>query len=809
MATNIKTEDKYRKEDIKIRTPEAERYGSSSYRFTADPDLSDSQKMLLEAQKNAESAKATVNEAMTRIYRENHAARKKAESLARAFDEAIENVLIRTGRQPESTGDSANDEDDDSQASIQSALEITPKKGFLQRFLDHGDDSLDTVSEIAGSIFVNDSLDAEARREFYNLVTEQSTQLRQLIDIAAEDRTRENTGKIVDQAKSEIAAAQIAVSQSQKDLEEARKQAETAREEAVKAEDAAEEAMSIARSLVKEAQEVAEKAHADAEETVRLAREDIRHAHEEAMAEKQAAEAIAGQAEQDAMNRVAEDMESAKADVIKAREAADRAIKQSAEEIEKSREEIKAARDNAREVAAQAEEKVRAAEEEIEELKQRTQLDIEQATNEARQARENAEATLRAERETMTATVKESRRAKEAAEAAIKAAEEARAQAEENAYEHFREEMTRIAEEVEATKKHALDTISQARSESRQAKAEAEAARKNSEFAVRRAEEEAARAREEAERTRQSAMEEVDSVRRELNRVKEEAEKRVRKANEMMEKAARDIVSRTREEITRTREAIETAGRLPSPVAVSPAAAQEAPPQDTAPDADYFAKALESIREPVASMTGYARLMLAGDSETDAETRQQYLIGMVQQSDLLNGLIDNLTGKPAGETESPTSTDRKTVSPGELIKEVIRDMQNAALEKDILLGSTIPDTLPEIAADEGLVKEVLVNIVRNALQYNEGNSTVIVKTHVIEKKLMILVEDHGTGIPEDDIDSIFDEYYRAGNCGETEGQGKGLNICKQIVESYGGHIDVSSVEGEGSTFSFTLPLAKG
>ena len=137
----------------------------------------------------------------------------------------------------------------------------------------------------------------------------------------------------------------------------------------------------------------------------------------------------------------------------------------------------------------------------------------------------------------------------------------------------------------------------------------------------------------------------------------------------------------------------------------------------------------------------------------------------------------------------------------------VQETSPSCREKDILIGSTIPDILPAVVADACRIKQVLINLIDNALKYNEGDSTVIIKTQIMDNKLMILVEDHGIGIPEGETPAIFDDYYRASNHGIEEGQGLSLGICKRIIESHGGHIQVQSVEGVGSTFGFTIPLA--
>ena len=803
MVVSVKGKNKYSKDDDTVKVAVVEQQNEGPTDSKEDPDLNNLQKTLLEAQKNAESAKAIVTEAMTRVYRENHASKKRAEIMVKAFDEAIENAIENA----ESTNIF--------KSNISHAYKKHPKiikrintnsgrMGLLQRILNNGNSSLSNISEITRSFLGNDSLDTDTRKEFYDLITKQSKQLRLLIDSAVEEQASKKAEKIVERAKSEIAATQIVVNQAQREVEEAQKQARAAKDEAARAKHTAEEAMNAARKQIKEAKYEIDKAHADTEEAIRLAQESVKQIQAEARAEKKTAEVVISQVKQETMSKMADEIKSAKEEVKAAREAADKAVRQSAAEIEKSRAEAKAAQNNAQVVAALAQEKVAKATEEIKEIKKQAQASIDRANFEVEKAREDAEKAIKESRESITRAREEGQKTKEEAAEAIRAAEEAKAHAEENGYERFREEMSRVAEEIEVTKKNALESISRSKEESRRAIAEAEAARSASEHAIKQAQVEILKAKEEAERARQTAMEEVAVLKEELRKNKEDAEASILKANEAVTQASQDIVRQTREEIARTRHEIELASMHAGTVLNRNETAGTSA-MSAENDTSYIAAMLHEMRAPLHSISGFARLMLEDDVPDDM-TRQEFLSILIQQSDTLNRLLDDLTGNLAAGT-GRFEINKTIVSPNELINDVIQSMRDTALEKDILIGTTIPDALPSVDVDTSRVKQVLINLIDNALKYNEGDSTVIIKTQVMENELMILVEDHGIGIPESERTAIFDDYYRASNHGDKEGQGLGLGICKQIVEAHGGSIQVESVEGVGSTFGFTLPLA--
>jgi signal transduction histidine kinase len=112
-----------------------------------------------------------------------------------------------------------------------------------------------------------------------------------------------------------------------------------------------------------------------------------------------------------------------------------------------------------------------------------------------------------------------------------------------------------------------------------------------------------------------------------------------------------------------------------------------------------------------------------------------------------------------------------------------------------------------------MIREVIVNLLSNAVKYTPAGGSVNIKTEVDEGSSLVRVSvtDTGVGIPEDDIEHVFDKFYRVGaNNKQAKGTGLGLNLVKQIIEKvHDGRVSVTSIVGQGSTFSFELPLAKG
>jgi two-component system sensor histidine kinase KdpD len=142
----------------------------------------------------------------------------------------------------------------------------------------------------------------------------------------------------------------------------------------------------------------------------------------------------------------------------------------------------------------------------------------------------------------------------------------------------------------------------------------------------------------------------------------------------------------------------------------------------------------------------------------------------------------------------------------------VEDLVYSALEKEMAEGSQVeidlPQGLPAVAADAGLIRLVIRQIAGNALKYSQPGAPVTVGAHVGDTGVVISVTDRGPGIPAEEQRQIFEKYYRGKQGrGHLTGMGMGLPIARQVVEAHNGRVWVESQPGEGATFSFTLPLA--
>jgi two-component system phosphate regulon sensor histidine kinase PhoR len=135
-------------------------------------------------------------------------------------------------------------------------------------------------------------------------------------------------------------------------------------------------------------------------------------------------------------------------------------------------------------------------------------------------------------------------------------------------------------------------------------------------------------------------------------------------------------------------------------------------------------------------------------------------------------------------------------------------MELQAERAKITLTNLCPDDLPLIEADPARMQQVLVNLIHNAIKFTPPNGEITVAAEEKEKFVIFSIKDTGVGIPEEDLDRIFERFYKADRARSSGGTGLGLSISRHLVESHQGKIWVESIQGKGSTFFFSLPIKR-
>ena len=143
-----------------------------------------------------------------------------------------------------------------------------------------------------------------------------------------------------------------------------------------------------------------------------------------------------------------------------------------------------------------------------------------------------------------------------------------------------------------------------------------------------------------------------------------------------------------------------------------------------------------------------------------------------------------------------------------LIRETVTVVHSLALEKGLALIVNVPDKLPSLLLDPQRIRQVIFNLLTNAIRFTDTGS-VTVQAMASEGEVVVSVQDTGRGIPEQELSTIFNEFYQVSRPKEEPGAGKGLGlaIAKRLVQLHGGRIWAESTLGQGATFSFSLPLS--
>lgn len=211
------------------------------------------------------------------------------------------------------------------------------------------------------------------------------------------------------------------------------------------------------------------------------------------------------------------------------------------------------------------------------------------------------------------------------------------------------------------------------------------------------------------------------------------------------------------------------------------------------------------LRTPLASIKGFATTLLREDVRWDEESRREFLSIIDEESDRLSELIGNLLDMSRIEA----GTLRVELEPTDLrpiVAETVAEFQ--VITRDHQLQASMPPALPLVPADPRRVRQVVRNLVDNAVKYSPGGGPITIVVGLAVDSLEIRVSDQGLGIEPNDLDRIFDRFYQVDSASTRKvgGSGLGLSICKAIVEAHSGRIWAESELGIGSSFYFTLPL---
>jgi len=218
---------------------------------------------------------------------------------------------------------------------------------------------------------------------------------------------------------------------------------------------------------------------------------------------------------------------------------------------------------------------------------------------------------------------------------------------------------------------------------------------------------------------------------------------------------------------------------------------------------DFVANVSHELKTPIGALALLAETLGSAD---DIGVMQQLADRVVREADRLSRIVDDLLDLSTIEAqEAPT---REPLPVRVLIAEAVDLVQASADAAKVPLHVAPEPPDVDLYCDARQMRSAIVNLLDNAIKYSSAGSPVEVGACVRDDRVAIIVRDHGIGIPSRDLERIFERFYRVDRARsrDTGGTGLGLSIIRHVAQAHGGDVTVQSREGEGSTFTLSLPV---
>ena len=221
---------------------------------------------------------------------------------------------------------------------------------------------------------------------------------------------------------------------------------------------------------------------------------------------------------------------------------------------------------------------------------------------------------------------------------------------------------------------------------------------------------------------------------------------------------------------------------------------------------DFVSTISHEFKSPLTSIRQLAEMLQAGRIPSD-DRRQKYYDVLVEQSERLTLLTENVLNFAQME-EGRKEFKFERIDIGALLKEIVSPIQDRVRHDGFEIQLKIEKSLPSIMADSAAITQAVNNLIDNAIKYSGETKKAIVSSFTEDLHLIIAVKDFGVGIKKEELDKVFDRFYRGGDelTRTDKGSGLGLTLVKQILEAHHGTVHVESEPGKGSTFSIKFPF---
>jgi two-component system, OmpR family, phosphate regulon sensor histidine kinase PhoR len=221
---------------------------------------------------------------------------------------------------------------------------------------------------------------------------------------------------------------------------------------------------------------------------------------------------------------------------------------------------------------------------------------------------------------------------------------------------------------------------------------------------------------------------------------------------------------------------------------------------------EFVANVSHELRTPLTSIRALVETLEAGAIEEE-EIAMDFLGRIVGEVDRLNALVEDLLDFARLEA-GRAQLKLEKVDVGEAVR-IGADRLRPQMERARLdLHIEVAEGLPELDIDVARIEQVIVNLVHNAIKFTPAGGSITIRVSQEKNNIVVQVQDTGVGIAPEEQARLFERFYKSDRARRSEGTGLGLAIAKNIVLSHGGLISVESTQGEGATFTFTLPIRR-
>ncbi|MBL6664232.1 MAG: HAMP domain-containing histidine kinase [Rickettsiales bacterium] len=217
---------------------------------------------------------------------------------------------------------------------------------------------------------------------------------------------------------------------------------------------------------------------------------------------------------------------------------------------------------------------------------------------------------------------------------------------------------------------------------------------------------------------------------------------------------------------------------------------------------------VHEVKNPLNAIIGFSEIIKMSLNKTNSkEDCEEYINDIQEVAYDLNEMLGDLLYFFKKESFSNFSIDlNNRIDVSDVINKSIKINRDFAFRSHINIKVEIEDNLPQVYLDKRRLKQVMINLINNAIKYSPNNTTVHIKAFVKNDKLIIVVKDQGHGIDEKDLTSIFTKFNSTNHKNISESFGLGLSVVKELVEAQNGIVSVNSQSGKGSEFILEFRL---